>query len=39
MQINAELIKSLLHEAESATLDFKHDQYPFDNASNDDNCR
>jgi predicted HTH transcriptional regulator len=36
MQITKELIESLLLEEESATLDFKQDQYPFANASDED---
>jgi hypothetical protein len=33
--VNAELIEQLLYESESATLDFKRDQYPFDGASDE----
>jgi hypothetical protein len=33
MQITKDLVESLLHEEESAALDFKRDQYPFAGAS------
>lgn len=32
MSISSEFIEQLLHEEESATLDFKRDQYPFEGA-------
>ena len=34
--MDSSLIEELLNEDESATLDFKRDQYPFSGASNDD---
>jgi hypothetical protein len=36
MQITPELIEHLLYEEEGTTLDFKRDQYPFEDASKDD---
>ncbi len=36
MNISAETIESLLYESESTTLDFKRDQYLFENASDDE---
>ena len=33
--MNAVLMEELLNEDESATLDFKRDQYPFDNATDE----
>ncbi len=36
MQITKELIESLLWQEEETALDFKRDQYPFSNATNDE---